>query len=39
MAKYMVTENEVKKALEIDSFRNMSKDKIMEFVSCNSEYG
>ncbi|MFY9118757.1 MAG: hypothetical protein WAO57_00365 [Syntrophomonadaceae bacterium] len=34
MAKYMVTENEVKKALEIDSFRNMSKDKIMEFVSA-----
>jgi DNA polymerase III gamma/tau subunit len=34
MAKYMVTENEVKKALAIDSFRNMSKDKIMEFVSA-----
>jgi hypothetical protein len=34
MAKYMVTENEVNKALEIDSFRNMSKDKIMEFVSA-----
>jgi hypothetical protein len=32
MGKY-VTENEVKKALAIDSFRNMSKDKIMEFVS------
>lgn len=28
----MVTEDEVKKALAIDSFRNMSKDKIMEFV-------
>jgi len=34
MAKYMVTEDEVKKALSIDSFRNMSKDKIMEFVSA-----
>lgn len=34
MAKYMVTENEVKKELAIDSFRNMSKDKIMEFVSA-----
>lgn len=34
MAKYMVTENEVKKALAIDSFRNMTKDKIMEFVSA-----
>lgn len=34
MAKYMVTENEVKKALAIDSFRNISKDKIMEFVSA-----
>lgn len=34
MAKYMVTENEVKKALAIDSFRNMSKDKIIEFVSA-----
>ncbi len=34
MAKYMVTENEVKEALDIDSFRNMSKDKIMEFVSA-----
>jgi len=34
MAKYMFTENEVKKALAIDSFRNMSKDKIMEFVSA-----
>ena len=30
----MATENEVKKALAIDSFRNMSKDKIMEFVSA-----
>ena len=26
MAKYMVTENEVKKALDIDSFRNISKE-------------
>lgn len=34
MAKYMVDEEEVKKALAIDSFRNMSKDKIMEFVSA-----
>lgn len=34
MAKYMVTENEVKKALAIDNFRNISKDKIMEFVSA-----
>lgn len=34
MAKYMVTENEVKKALSIDSFRNISKDKIIEFVSA-----
>ena len=34
MAKYMATENEVKKALAIDSFRNMSKEKIMEFVSA-----
>ena len=34
MAKYMVTENEVKEALAIESFRNMTKDKIMEFVSA-----
>ena len=34
MAKYMATENDVKKALAIDSFRNISKDKIMEFVSA-----
>jgi len=34
MAKYMVTENEVKTALDIDSFRNMSKEKIIEFVSA-----
>jgi hypothetical protein len=34
MAHYMVDEDEVKKALDIDSFRNMSKDKIMEFVSA-----
>jgi len=34
MGKYLFTENEVKKALAIDSFRNMSKDKIMEFVSA-----
>lgn len=30
----MVTENEVKKVLDIDSFRNVSKEKIMEFVSA-----
>lgn len=34
MAQYMVDEDEVKKALAIDSFRNMSKDKIIEFVSA-----
>lgn len=34
MGNYMATENEVKKALAIDSFRNISKDKIMEFVSA-----
>ncbi|SYZ79840.1 hypothetical protein [Trichococcus shcherbakoviae] len=34
MAKYMFTENEVKKALAIEDFRNISKDKIMEFVSA-----
>ena len=34
MAKYMATENEVKKALAIEDFRNISKDKIMEFVSA-----
>ncbi|WP_089610380.1 hypothetical protein [Dehalobacterium formicoaceticum] len=34
MAKYMITENEVKKALAIDNFRNITKDKIMEFVSA-----
>ena len=34
MGNYMFTENEVKKALAIDSFRNMSKNKIMEFVSA-----
>ena len=34
MAKHMVTENEVKKALAIEDFRNISKDKIMEFVSA-----
>ncbi len=34
MAKSMVTEDEVKKALAIDSFRNMSKEKIMGIVSA-----
>ena len=34
MAKYMASENDVKKAMNIDSFKNMSKDKIMEFVSA-----
>lgn len=34
MAKYMFTENEVKKALAVEDFRNISKDKIMEFVSA-----
>lgn len=29
----LVTEEQVKKALKIDSFRNLSKDKVMEFVS------
>ena len=33
MPKYLVTEEEVKKALDIDSFRNMSKSKIMDFIS------
>lgn len=30
----MVTEDAVKKALDIESFKNISKDKIMEFVSA-----
>ncbi len=33
MSKDRLSENEVKKVLNIDSFRNLSKDKIMEFVS------
>lgn len=33
MVKNFVTEEQVKKALKIESFRNLSKDKIMEFVS------
>jgi len=33
MSKQLVSAEEVKKALNIDSFRNLSKDKIMEFVS------
>lgn len=34
MTKCKVTEEEVKKTMAIDSFRNMSKNKIMEFVSA-----
>ena len=33
MSQYFVSEEQVKKALQIDTFRNMSKDKIMEFAS------
>lgn len=33
MTKYLTTEEAVKKALNIDSFRNISKDKIMDFIS------
>lgn len=33
MSKVIVSENEVKKILAINSFRNISKDKVMEFVS------
>ena len=33
MAKYLYSEDEVKKAMKITSFRNLSKDKVMEFVS------
>lgn len=33
MSQKLVNENDVKSALNIDSFRNLSKDKIMEFVS------
>lgn len=33
MARQLVTEEDVKKALNIDSFRNISKDKLIEFVS------
>lgn len=33
MSKTLVSVDEVKNALKIDSFRNLSKDKIMEFVS------
>lgn len=33
MSKYLVTEDQVKKALKIKSFRNLSKDKVMEFIS------
>ncbi len=32
MTKYLTTEEAVKKALNIDSFRNISKDKIMDFI-------
>ena len=33
MSKVLISVDEVKNALKIDSFRNLSKDKIMEFVS------
>ena len=33
MSQHLVSEAQVKKALKIDSFRNISRDKIMEFVS------
>lgn len=33
MSQYLVSEEQVKKTLQIDSFRNLSKDKIMEFAS------
>ena len=33
MSQYLVSEEQVKKALQIDSFRNLSKEKIMEFAS------
>lgn len=33
MSQHLVSEEQVKKALKIDSFRNLSKDKIMEFAS------
>ena len=33
MAQQLVTAEDVKKALNIDSFRNVSKDKLIEFVS------
>lgn len=33
MSQYLVSEAQVKKALQIDTFRNLSKDKIMEFAS------
>lgn len=33
MSHNLVTESQVKNALNIESFRNLSKDKIMEFVS------
>ena len=33
MAKTLVSEESVKKALNIESFRNLSKEKIVEFIS------
>lgn len=33
MPQHLISEAQVKKALKIDSFRNLSRDKIMEFVS------
>ncbi len=38
MSQYLVSEEQVKKALQIDSFRNLSKDKIMEFASLIPHY-
>lgn len=34
MPQYMISEEDVKKKLGIDSFCNLSKNKIMEFISC-----
>ena len=33
MSQYLLSEEQVKTVLQIDSFRNLSKDKIMEFAS------
>lgn len=37
MSQYLVSEDQVKKALGIDSFRNLSKTKVMEFASMISQ--